>query len=294
MKTASIVIPTFNRCDKVKRAIDSALQQTFPCEVVVCDHGSTDRTPQVVAAYGDRVRYVRKEKDQGPIICWHDGIEHATGEIVHLNYDDDWIKPEFLEESIPLLQDNVGFVYTNIEVHNVMKNTIKTLFKHPVGILPMDWIVRYLLNTPLTISPGCAIFRREDILKNLLLEIPGANGVYGKNSGVGEDLLIYLLTSLDYPKYAFISTPLACFLAHETSITVQADTTGRMDHLEDAYSVAKQYYFQQPGHLQSYSGIKQFLFEVQWNQKAGTLQKYLKRSIKRKFRNVRRDLFKAK
>jgi glycosyltransferase involved in cell wall biosynthesis len=128
MKTASIVIPTFNRCDKVKRAIDSALQQTFPCEVVVCDHGSTDRTPQVVAAYGDRVRYVRKEKDQGPIICWHDGIEHATGEIVHLNYDDDWIKPEFLEESIPLLQDNVGFVYTNIEVHNVMKNTIKTLF----------------------------------------------------------------------------------------------------------------------------------------------------------------------
>mgnify|MGYP000150019797 CR=1 FL=1 len=87
----SIVIPTFNRSGMLRRCIDSALAQTFPCEVVVCDHGSSDDTPTVARSYGDRIRYVRREQDSGVHFAWLDGVVSACGEFVHINYDDDLI-----------------------------------------------------------------------------------------------------------------------------------------------------------------------------------------------------------
>ena len=61
-KKVAIVIPTFNRAGMVTRAIDTALAQTYPCQVIVCDHGSSDNTPEVIKEYGDKVIYIRKER----------------------------------------------------------------------------------------------------------------------------------------------------------------------------------------------------------------------------------------
>ena len=48
-KKVTIVIPTFNRADYVTKTIESALNQTVPCDIIVCDHGSSDNTPEVVS-----------------------------------------------------------------------------------------------------------------------------------------------------------------------------------------------------------------------------------------------------
>jgi glycosyltransferase involved in cell wall biosynthesis len=260
----SIVIPTFNRAKLVSKAIDTSLAQTIPCEVILCDHGSTDNTPEVAASYGDRIRYIRKEKDLGPIVCWRDGIEHASGDVVHINYDDDWIDPQFMERTLALLTDDVGFVYTRTRIHTPGEAETKVLQEHPAGVHPVSKVVQHLLRAKLTISPGCAIFRKKDLLKNLLTEIPGAKGVYGKNSGVGEDLLLFLLTSLDYPRYAHIAEPLAHFLAHPSSITSAAVLGGRKDVLVDAYAVAKQYYLQQSGSFPAAKGFAGWLSKRRW------------------------------
>ena len=261
----SVVIPTFNRSQLLARAIDSALGQTVPVEVVVCDHGSTDDTPNVAARYGVRINYIRRDRDQGPIICWRDGIEHAAGEYVHINYDDDWTAPTFVEKTLPLLQASVGFVYTRASLHSADLQAIKTLHRHPPGTHPMAGIVQCLLREKLTISPGCALFRKRDALKNLLTEVPGASGVYGRNSGVGEDLLLFLLTSLDYPHYAHVPEALAHFLAHPASITTNAGNNGKMSALVDAYAVAKEYYLGQPGHVPRQRGITARIARLRWN-----------------------------
>ncbi len=265
VSTVSVVIPTFNRSALLARAIDSALAQTVPVEVVVCDHGSTDDTPSVAARYGARINYIRRDRDQGPIICWRDGIERATGEYIHINYDDDWTASTFVERTLPLLQASVGFVYTRVSLHSPDLQEIKTLHRHPPGTNAMAGIVQYLLREKLPISPGCALFRRRDVLKNLLTEVPGASGMYGRNSGVGEDLLLFLLTALDYPHYAHVPEALAHFLAHPASITTSAGSTGKMTALVDAYAVAKQYYLSQPGHLARQGGITARIARLQWN-----------------------------
>lgn len=269
MIDASIVIPTFNRSGLVGRAIESALAQTYPCEVIVCDHGSTDETPQVAARYGDRIRYVRRDEDRGPIRCWRDGIEQARGDVVHITYDDDWIEPQFMSRCIELLRDDVGFVYTRFTIHNLATGSQALSLRHPAGIRPMRDIARNLLRSDLAMSPGCALFRRRDALKNLLLEVPGASGVFGKSSGVGEDLLLFLLTSIDYPRYAHIADPLADFMAHPNSITTKAVASNRYAELVSAYSRAKAYYYQQPGSERPRNGLLRIKDSISWQLASG-------------------------
>ncbi len=260
----SIVIPTYNRATLVARAIDSALAQTVPVEVIVCDHGSTDHTSAVAASYGSRIRYLRRDQDRGPIVCWRDGVEHASGELVHFTFDDDWIDPTFVARTEPLLREDTAFVYTRTRIHEPGNAATKVLLCHPPGAQPVSKIVQFLLREKLTISPGCALFRRRDVLKNLLPEIPGAHGVFGRNSGVGEDLLLFLLATLDYPRYAHLPEALAHFLVHPSSITINAGNNGRMGELVRAYDVAKNHYLQQRGSSAAARGIAGWFAKTRW------------------------------
>lgn len=247
MRSTSIVIPVFNRAHLVHRAIDSALGQTVPCEVVLVDHGSTDHIREVARRYDDRIRYIRRERDLGALASWRDGIEQATGELVHITYDDDWLQPTFVERCEPLLGRDVAFVYTSSTVHDLDGNPVEVLNVHPAGIRPIGDIVNFLMRAPLGISPGCVLLRRSDALRNLLPYVPRTDMEKGKSTGAGEDLLLLLLTSLDYPKYAHVAEPLADFLAHPGSITIGASLAGQIDKLAADYSAAKVYYLKQPG-----------------------------------------------
>jgi Glycosyl transferase family 2 len=89
----SVVVPAYNLARYLGRAIDSALAQDWPAdalEVIVVDDGSTDETPQVLAAYADRIRSVRQ--DNGGLVRAVDrGLAEVTGEYVALlDADDEW------------------------------------------------------------------------------------------------------------------------------------------------------------------------------------------------------------
>lgn len=263
-RTVSIVIPTFNRAHIVRRAIDSALAQTYPCEVLVVDHGSTDSTMEVAASYGDRIRYIRRDEDKGPAACWLDGAKQATGEYLHFTYDDDWIQPLFIEKCVSAFDATVGVVYTRASLRDAQGNKSRDIVQHPPGRHRSRRLIQFLLMAPLTISPGCAMFRREDVVKNLLDGVPGADGKYGARSGVGEDLLLFLLTCQEYADYVHIPEPLSDFLQHPGSITINALGSGHTKSLVEAYEVAKAYYLTRPRCVEPLAGFPKFAFRVKW------------------------------
>ncbi len=280
MKTVSIIIPTFNRANILHRAIESSISQTYPCEVLICDHGSTDNTPEVVSKYRDKVRYIRREEDKGPIVCWRDGVEQATGEIIHINYDDDWLDLKFIEKTIKFMYDDVGFVYSNAMIHYENRDETRIGFKHPPYVGYTRDIIKYLMSTPGPISPSCVILRRRDALKNLLPVIPGASGAYGNNSGVGEDLLLILLTALDYPKYAYVPETLAHFFAHSGSITIAAGLSGREQALFKAYENARTYFLKRSD-LPPPTLWENLSYCFRWHYKSHTLVKQIRKKIRK-------------
>jgi hypothetical protein len=89
----SVVVPAYNLARYLGRAIDSALAQDWPAEaleVVVVDDGSTDETPQVLAAYGERIRSVR-QANGGLVRAVDRGLAEVTGDYVALlDADDEW------------------------------------------------------------------------------------------------------------------------------------------------------------------------------------------------------------
>jgi glycosyltransferase involved in cell wall biosynthesis len=88
----SCVIPVFNGERFLGAAIDSVLGQTRqPVEVIVVDDGSTDGTAQVIAGYGDRIRWLR-QANAGPAAARNAGLALARGGLIgFLDADDIWL-----------------------------------------------------------------------------------------------------------------------------------------------------------------------------------------------------------
>ena len=87
----SCIVPVYNGERFVAQALDSILAQTRQAaEIIVVDDGSTDGTSEIVASYGERVRYERQE-NAGPASARNAGLDIARGGLVaFLDADDVW------------------------------------------------------------------------------------------------------------------------------------------------------------------------------------------------------------
>lgn len=127
----SVVIPTYNRADKVLKGVESVLAQSFAdLEVIVVDDGSSDETGQALRkVFGDRIRYYF-QLNQGVSVARNKGIEEAQGEwIAFLDSDDRWEK-EKLEWQLKALErfgPDCAACYTDVRFIN--HSETRTMFQ---------------------------------------------------------------------------------------------------------------------------------------------------------------------
>ncbi len=104
----SVVIPTYNRRALVKRAVESALSQSFcPAEVIVVDDGSRDDTRQVLQAFGDQIRYIYQD-NAGCAVARDNGIRSALSGWVALLDSDDYWTPDHLARMAEAIAGTAG------------------------------------------------------------------------------------------------------------------------------------------------------------------------------------------
>lgn len=126
----SVIIPTFNRAEKLRFCLERLLEQTFKhFEVIVCDDGSSDHTQNVIKEYEDRLNlvYIYDNNFGGPAKPRNNGIKKAKGELIAFLDSDDWWYPTKLEESI-IYFDEFDLVYHDLDKfknYNVTNGIIK-------------------------------------------------------------------------------------------------------------------------------------------------------------------------
>lgn len=116
MPRVSVIIPSFNCELYIAETIGSVLQQTLKdIEVIVVDDGSTDRTREIVAAFGAPVRLIA-QANAGRCAARNRGIREALGEFICLLDHDDYWFPAKLADQLAEFEANpqVGAVFSSM------------------------------------------------------------------------------------------------------------------------------------------------------------------------------------
>jgi glycosyltransferase involved in cell wall biosynthesis len=138
--------------------VDSVLTQTYEdFALLVIDDGSTDDTPDRLAAYGDRIQVIRQE-NLGASAARNAGIRRAQGRyIAFLDSDDLW-KPDKLAAQMSLIDrdPNVKVCYTE-EIWIRRGRRVNPRKKHAKH---SGWILKEMLPLCL-VSPSSVLIDRE-------------------------------------------------------------------------------------------------------------------------------------
>jgi glycosyltransferase involved in cell wall biosynthesis len=200
----SVIIPTYNREKTIERAVNSVLEQTWKeLEVIVVDDGSTDRTDEILKAYGNKIRVIRQQNG-GASTARNTGIRAATGEIISfLDSDDEWL-PEKTERQVKLLQrtESSGVVCCICNARMLFASGTVTSFQtaclhpdQPEGIWSNPG--RILLDRFLLFNQVAAVWRKA----------LDHSGYFREDLRIMEDYDLALRLALAGP-WAFIADPL--------------------------------------------------------------------------------------
>jgi glycosyltransferase involved in cell wall biosynthesis len=146
----SCVIPAYQAERWLADAVRSVLDQTWSAvEVIVVDDGSTDRTHDVAASFGDRVRVLR-QPNAGPAVALNHGIGESSGELLaFLDADDTWPR-EKLELQVARLVADPGLQACYGMVQNFWVEELKIEEEALIGHRIRDPIPGLVTGTLLT------------------------------------------------------------------------------------------------------------------------------------------------
>ena len=89
----SIAVITYNHERFIRAAIESVLNQTYDnLQVVVVDDGSTDQTPDLLAAIKDARLTVLRQANRGPASAANRSLAHCTGQYAAIFSGDDVLR----------------------------------------------------------------------------------------------------------------------------------------------------------------------------------------------------------
>ena len=249
----SLIVPTYNRAEFLKKALPSFVNQTIDnkdYEILVIDNNSTDNTKHIVENFKKnfqnfRIKYFF-EKNQGLHFARNKGISEAQGEIIVFGDDDivaseNWlekIKQEFLDEKVGIVGGKILPIW-NFEppewIYDYGTDKIHTVFAYlDLGKDKKNLEKEYVF--------GCNFAIR----KNLALKVGGSPpDTFPKKlnflSGPGEALMVDRVRCLGY-KIVYLPEAVVFYHVDSSRITLNyfIDRYERLA-IEDVYTVFRRY-----------------------------------------------------
>ena len=109
----SVVIPTYNRKDKLVRLIRSLLDSDIsPLELIVVDDCSTDGTHEIIKKQFPHIRYIRHDAPTLVAKSINDGILASSADIVFVVDDDNVVEPNTITKLLSVFQNEPNVAVT--------------------------------------------------------------------------------------------------------------------------------------------------------------------------------------
>jgi len=118
MLKVNVIIPAYNAQDYIRDSVESVLLQTYDnVEIIVINDGSTDKTPEILASFGKKIRVIHQE-NKGLSEARNAGIQAANGQLIaFLDSDDLWLTEKIEKQAALFTKDpQLGFAYTGISI----------------------------------------------------------------------------------------------------------------------------------------------------------------------------------
>lgn len=227
----SILIPVYNREKIISETIECAINQTYKnIEIILCDNASTDGTWGILEKYvqkDSRVRIFRNEENVGPVLNWKKCLNYATGKYGKILWSDDLIAETFIEHTLPLFDDDTAFVMTGTHVFDPEINYVgcESSFQKKKEYSNHEYLFDVLIKkkNKFPLSPGCAIFRLQDLREALIVNIPNSDDLDFGQYGAGNDLLMFLIPATKYKVIKTVNNIESFYRTHVGSITNSND-----------------------------------------------------------------------
>jgi glycosyltransferase involved in cell wall biosynthesis len=202
----SIIITNYNYGSFLKRAIDSALNQTYShIEIVVVDDGSTDNSHEIIRSFDDRLIPIFKENG-GQASAFNAGFLNSRGEIICFLDADDQFTSEKIEEIVNIFRTHqeIGWCFNALkQINSSTDETLAIMAPHGSSSV-MDWrksMIEQGERPPFAPATSALSFRRETLAK--ILPMPEVEGI---------------LLSDNYIKFAAVSLKQGFYLNRPLSI----------------------------------------------------------------------------
>lgn len=161
-----MLIPCHNEDKSIRKCVESCLVQTRkPDEIIVVDDGSTDKSPEILEGFGDKIKVIRVPKNTGnKSYAQEIGLKHITGDIFICTDADTILDKEFVER-----------IELNFEFQNpaAVCGYVKSLkYNWLTACREIDYVITQNLHKLaqsyinfLLVIPGCAAGFKTDVFK---------------------------------------------------------------------------------------------------------------------------------
>jgi hypothetical protein len=226
LPTVSVLMPVYNYAEYVERAIESALTQDYPPQlltVVVVDDGSTDDTAAVVASLVDRnpgrIIFIQ-QPNSGPSAAINRALSAATGDLIAvLDADDIWLPAKTRRQVDRLASDPaLGLVFSDMRVVDAQENLVRPSQVGNIGAFPRRAFARLLCQNVVTQS---SLMIRRALAKPIPAGVPYSDWWFA-------------ICAAETTELEYLPEPLALYREHGSNLTSGASgAAGVREHRKE-------------------------------------------------------------
>jgi dolichol-phosphate mannosyltransferase len=163
----SIIIPALNEEDTIKEVVDRCLALPLSVQVIVVNDGSSDRTGEILKAFGDRITYLENPIRTGKGAAIRKAVDYIRGKATIIQDADLEYFPEQIPGLVkPILEGKAAVVYGNRFHHGFPKGM--ALPNKLVNKL-LAWSVGLLFFRKVSDEATCYKAFRSDVLRDMNL-----------------------------------------------------------------------------------------------------------------------------